>query len=79
MSEEIDKQVFRKYDILQRLGKGVSQLVAVLKDPIQASIQSRLALCRHMALYGKQLRKKVARQQLSKRSLMLFRMRPMLK
>ncbi len=24
MSEEIDKQVFRKYDILQRLGKGVS-------------------------------------------------------
>ncbi len=25
MSEEIDKQVFRKYDIEQRLGKGVIQ------------------------------------------------------
>ena len=46
MSEEIDKHVLKKYEVQQRLGKGVSCRRAVARAPPPAPVVVRLAVQR---------------------------------
>lgn len=56
MSEEIEKHVVRKFEICQRLGKGVSCNNCALLDANVSYLYSIYLFVRHMVLFGRQLK-----------------------